>query len=64
MKLFFSELGNMFSKIFTIIWAFAAFWAINSKEMAIFVELLKKSQKCQRNYLFEENITSDIWNLG
>ena len=33
MKLFFPELGNIFFKICTIIWAFTAFWAINSKEM-------------------------------
>ena len=33
LKLFFSELGNIFSEIFTIIWAFTAFLAINSKEI-------------------------------
>ena len=33
MKLFFSELGKNIFKIFTIIWAFTAFWAINNKEM-------------------------------
>ena len=33
MKLFFPELGNIFFKICTIIWAFTAFWTINSKEM-------------------------------
>ena len=64
MKLYFSELGNIFSTIFTIIWAFTALWVINSNEMAIFVVLLKKLQKCHRNDMFKDNISSNIWSLA
>ena len=47
MKLFFPELGNIFFKICTIIWAFTAFWTINSKELGAkinqFCKLIKFS---------------------
>ena len=52
MKLYFSELGNILFKNFTIIWDFTAFRAINSNEMARFLVWLKKSQKCHRNHMF------------
>ena len=46
MKLFFSELGKHISNIFTIIWAFTAFWAINSKEMRAKKNQFWKLMRC------------------
>ena len=40
--------------------AFTAFWAINSKENARFLVLLKKLQKCRRNHMFIRKYHMDI----
>ena len=64
MKLYFSELGNILFKNFTIIWDFTAFRAINSNEMARFLVLLKKSQKCHRNHMFIGKYHLGYLNLG
>ena len=45
MKLFFPELGNIFYKICTIIWAFTAFWTINSKELGAKINQFCKLMK-------------------
>ena len=64
MKLFCFSIGIIFFHDFTIIWAFTAFWTINRREMARFLELQKKSQNFIEITSFKENITSDIWNFG
>ena len=62
MKLYFFLNCIIFSTIFTIILAFKAFWEINRRETARFLELQKKSQNFIEITCSKENITSDTWN--
>ena len=43
-EIIFSSIGIIFPMIFAIIWDFTAFWEINRREMARFLELQEKSK--------------------